>query len=307
MLDRSKRNVNLKCLETLKNETIKKYTEEIDFDQPLSLYDVMIEHFAKGDLDNVFKSPAFEGLDDNQKKELMALGRKYQSLCFYKGKSEYWLDSLEGASVVDYNLIAFYIVDSFSYLLQLAKEGGEEVLKQLTTIRNNSEFPDNAIVEYLRTTVVDDRVLTSILLDMTEEDSPYNIFTDKQKATLLNYPDGTLYFCQDDTAYIVSPLLLGAQIHNTFDPDNYIDTVSEDDSAELVSGLKQFFRSGDIDFVETVVLLSDKYRDFAMDNDFEESSQISRVKYDLDGGVIQEAWLVGDGMLGGSYDAVYFK
>ena len=52
----------IKRLEKLRQATLDKYNEIIDFDQELSLYDVMIYHFVKGDFDDVFDSYVLDGM-----------------------------------------------------------------------------------------------------------------------------------------------------------------------------------------------------------------------------------------------------
>ena len=130
----------IKRLEKLKQETILRYTADIDYDQDLSLYDVMIEHFAKGDLDDAFDSSYLEGMSEQERKELFNLTREFVGLCFSKGDADYWLDSLEDTPVADYSLIAYSIFNSFDFLLGLAKEGGRDALEQLVALRACKEL-----------------------------------------------------------------------------------------------------------------------------------------------------------------------
>ena len=77
-------------LEKLKQETILRYTDEIDFDQDLSLYDVMINHFVNGDLDDVFDTSVTKGMSDTERKDLFDLTREFVGLCFSNGDVDYW-------------------------------------------------------------------------------------------------------------------------------------------------------------------------------------------------------------------------
>ena len=189
---------SIKRLEKLKQETILRYTAEIDFDHTLSIYDVMMSHFAAGDLDDVFMTDVTEGMNEKEVEDLFNLAREFQGLCFCKGDPEYWIDSLENTPVHDYNMIAYSILESFDYLLGLAKDGGRDVLELLVSLRASEELRDAAMIEYLRTTFVDDRALTAVLYDMANKDSFYGVFTDEQKGVLLNYPEGTLYSYGDN-------------------------------------------------------------------------------------------------------------
>ena len=162
---------SIQLLKELEKETIARYTEDIDFDQELSLYDVMLNHFVNGDFDDVLSLDITDGMNDDERNNLFQLVREFQGLCFYKGDIQYWLDSVEDFPVSDYPLVAYSILDNYIYLLELAKSGGRRVLEQLVSLRDNEELEDVALVDYLRTTFVDDRVLTAILLDMAEENS----------------------------------------------------------------------------------------------------------------------------------------
>ena len=153
----------------------------------------MINHFAKGDLDDCFDSDVFEGMGNSEREELCNLVREYVGLCFSNGDVDYWLDSLENTPISDYNLIAYSIFNSYEYLLELAKDGGKDVLELLVSLRASDELRDTAVVSYLRNTFIDDKVLSAVLLEMAKEGSYYKVFTDEQKGMLLNYPEGTLF------------------------------------------------------------------------------------------------------------------
>ena len=295
---------SIQLLKELEKETIARYTEDIDFDQELSLYDVMLNHFVNGDFDDVLSLDITDGMNDDERNNLFQLVREFQGLCFYKGDIQYWLDSVEDFPVSDYPLVAYSILDNYIYLLELAKSGGRRVLEQLVSLRDNEELEDVALVDYLRTTFVDDRVLTAILLDMAEENSFYSMFTNEQKGTLLTYPEGTLYSYSDDVIKITSPLILGVQIYNSTS-DDYIDTIDEANIQPLILDLSEFFRDENIDFYDEVLLLADKYRDYTRQKGIVLDNEFIDVVFDSDGDEIQDAWLAGDEILGSTYDTPY--
>ena len=295
---------SIQLLKELEKETIARYTEDIDFDQELSLYDVMLNHFVNGDFDDVLSLDITDGMNDDERNNLFQLVREFQGLCFYKGDIQYWLDSVEDFPVSDYPLVAYSILDNYIYLLELAKSGGRRVLEQLVSLRDNEELEGVALVDYLRTTFVDDRVLTAILLDMAEENSFYSMFTNEQKGTLLTYPEGTLYSYSDDVIKITSPLILGVQIYNSTS-DDYIDTIDEANIQPLILDLSEFFRDENIDFYDEVLLLADKYRDYTRQKGIVLDNEFIDVVFDSDGDEIQDAWLAGDEILGSTYDTPY--
>ena len=290
----------------LKQETILRYADEIDFDQELSLYDVMMEHFSAGDLDDVFVAEVAKDMDEKEADDLFKLVREFQGLCFSNGDPEFWVDSLENTGVADYDLIAYSIFDNFYYLLELTKTGGKEVLEQLSALRAYDDLREEAIVGYLRTTFIDDRLLTNILLDMSNKESFYNIFTDEQKGVLLNYPEGTLYSYKEDVIKITSPLVLGVHIYNTVNLYNQpINMIDEEKPDSLVNTLSKFFEDDDVDFLSEVLTLSDKYRDYIRKGDIHLNIELPKIEFDSESSDIQDAWLSGDEVLGGTYDTPY--
>lgn len=298
-------NESIERLEKLKQETILKYAADIDFEHDLSLYDVMMTHFVAGDLDDVFITDVTAGMDKKEIAELFELAREFQGLCFCKGEAEYWLDSLENTPIHDYNIIAYSIFDSFNYLLELAKDGGRDVLELLVSLRASEELRDVAMLEYLRTTFVDDRVLTSILFDMADSNSFYNIFTDEQRGILLNYPEGTLYSYGDNQIRITSPLVLGVQIYNNVNQEQMISEIDEADLEPLILTLSEFYRDDYFEFEDEVYGLADKYRDYMRRKDISLTNENLDIIFDSECDEIQDAWILGDEVLGGTYDTPY--
>ena len=295
----------IKRLEKLKQETILRYTDEIDFDQDLSLYDVMISHFAKGDLDDAFDTSVCDGMTSQEKDKLFELTREFVGLCFSKGDVDYWLDSLEDTPVADYSLIAYSIFNSFDFLLGLAKEGGRDVLEQLVSLRASKDLRDVALVTYLSNTFIDDSVLSKVLLDMSKEDSYYKIFTDEQKGILLNYPEGTLYAYGDDEILVTSPLVLGVQMFNSVNDEEPITEINEGEVDSLLTILSSFFRDEDFSFEDETFALVDSYRDYVRKNDVRLITEVKNIVVDSESSVIQDAWAAGDEVLGSTYDTPY--
>lgn len=297
--------IGIQRLEKLKQETILRYTDEIEYEQDLSLYDVMMNHFVNGDLDDVFITDAIIGMDKKDARALFELTREFVGLCFYKGDSDYWLDSLENTPISDYNLIAYSILNSYDYLLNLAKVGGRNALEMLISLRAFDDIRDSAIVNYLKNTFISEDVLDSILLSMSDVNSQYRIFTDEQKGILLSYPEGTLYSYDSDSIKITSPLVLGVQIYNSLNSDMPISNLDKGNIDDVISTLSIFFRNENINFQHDVLTLVDKYRDYVRKNNivFEKSSE--DIVINQDDSIILEAWRLGDEMLGGTYDTPY--
>lgn len=295
----------IKRLEKIRDLTIKECTDIIDFDQEISLYDIMINRFVKGDFDSIFDSYVLDGMSDLDREKLFALTREFIGLCFVNGDVDYWLDSLENTPISDCDLIVYSIFNSFEYLMELAKDGGRNVLELLVSLRASEDLRDVALVNYLRNTFVDDRVLSSVLLDMSKEDSSYDIFTDEQKGILLNYPEGTLYAYGNDEIRITSPLVLGVQIYNSVNSDEPITEINDENIDSVKLSLKEFFRDEDFSFYDEVMSLVGSYRDYVRKNDIVINTEFTNVIRDDASEMIQDAWVSGDEVLGGTFDTPY--
>lgn len=301
-------NDSIKRVGILKDAAVSRYTDEIEYNEPLSHYDVMMEHFVKGDLDDVFLTDAAVGMSDKERRELFDLVREYNGLVFAKGDVDYWIDSLENTFVADFDMIAYTIFDCYDYLLELAKVGGRKVLDQLTALREHDELRDVAIIEYLRNTFIDDRALSAIVLEMSEEDSLYSVFSNEQKGILLNYPEGTLYSYGNGNINITSPLVLAARLYNDYNADltgELIGEIDENNLDESLNILSDFLKDNSFDFYDAILGLSDRYRDYFRRSDVILNDEAMAIVYDDDSEGIQDAWDNGDEFLGGTFDTPY--
>lgn len=307
MLSYVEKQENIALFEKLKQETILRYSDEIEYDANLTFYDVMISHFVAGDLDLVFVSSVVEGMSDDEKKDLFDLTREYNGLCFHRGNTLCWLDSAENALAADYDMIAYKVIDNYNYLLSVAKYGGRPILELLKELSQVQAFDDSCIVDFFRNSFIDDKALTAVLSDMSKEKSFYNIFTDEQKVALLCNPEGTLYsYINPREIRIISPLLLGAQLCNEYS-SNGVYSIDEDNSEDLVLQLSEFLRSEEMsfEFNDAIFDLSSRYRDYILQKDLVVGNNNFKILYDITGTDIQKAWNCGDGVLGGSIDAPY--
>lgn len=203
-----------KRLEDMKQATLLNYLDNIDFDNNISWFNQMIVNFAQGNLNQYFSSSLFEKMSNGEKEKLLGLANEYVTLCFCEGNVLKWTESVENVVSDDYDFICLKIFDNFNFLIDVLKNGGKEVLDLLKEFQGCEEFSKRAVVESLRNAFVTDSVLKSILVKMTQKDSLYNLFTDQQKATLCNYPEGTLYTYDDkDLVKIISPIDLAIEIN----------------------------------------------------------------------------------------------
>ncbi len=212
----TKKNVKeaTKRLEDLKQATLINYLDDINLDDDKSLYDEMMYHFVEGDLDDEFSSSVFVDMEIDDKKELQDLARKYISLCFYDGDVNNWSDSVE-VIPKDYELVSLRLFDNYNFLLEIARDGGEKALQELEKFQSCEGYHENAVIDYLRNTFLSDAILRKIILDLSNKDSVYKVFTEEQRASLCRFPEGTLYFFDLDNEVVKfsTPLMLALEIN----------------------------------------------------------------------------------------------
>ena len=254
MTEKEKRRLAVRRLSDLKDQAIVMSLETMDCEDKLALYDSIFNLFAHGELDNQLESYVFDGMSEDDRVKLIKLVGDHRGLVFYKGLGEYWLDSLEGYAVSDNEIITYSIFDNYDYLLDLGRRGGYRVLQQLEKFQNTG-YINSSVVEYLRRSNLDDEVLSTILLDMSREDSLYNIFTDEQKCVLLGNPYGNLYTTNKDGVVVRSPIDIAVDLYKeTYGKDI---TIDEENGLDVVRGLREFLLTADID--QSVSEKSDDY------------------------------------------------
>lgn len=199
----NKRDIRIERLEKLKQATIINFTDRINYNNKLELYNTLLENVFNGNFDDMFLTKNLDGLSNEEKKNIFELARKYSSLCFFEGNSNYWLDSVEGVYLSDTDLVAYKLLDNYDFLLRVARECGEDSLKELVSFQEaklseNQDiriFDGKVVIDYLRGIFVDDDVLIDTIKDMTNS---YKEFSTEQKAILCQYPEETLYSVKDD-------------------------------------------------------------------------------------------------------------
>ena len=209
-----------KRFEDLKKATLLKYLDNIDLDEEsMNLCDNIIYYFCKGELDNEFYSSYLKYLPFDERNKIMMLVHEYIDLCFFDGNSEYWVDSVEGIPLKDSQFICLKILDNINFLVRLALNGGKNALEFLRKFSDKDLYADSSVIEYLRNSFKYDDVLEKIILEMSKENSSYNVFDDRQKAILCAFPQGVLFFESEDEIKYSNPTLLSTRISNILDGD----------------------------------------------------------------------------------------
>ena len=178
---------SLKRLEDLKQATIIKDFSDIDYNDPKSLYTKLLNNVFYGDFSSL-ACDYLEDLDEESKQKLIGLVKKYVSILFFAGQFDLWSDSLDGVYRNDYELNCMILLANYDFLVSLADEGGEDVLKFLTKFQE--KISDNSVIEYLRNRFNDDELLKKLLLNIGDS---YKNFTDEEKVIMFIYPNNVLF------------------------------------------------------------------------------------------------------------------
>ena len=196
-------NLSIERLEKLKDVMILNHLAEVDLDNKSNYYDTLLYKTFNGEFDDSFLSNNLDGLNDTERNEVLSLARKYNYLCFFFFFFENWVDSVEGVTLLDFDLISEKLLDNYDYLIKLALNG-EDVLKFLGKFQNNELFKKGSVIALLRNGFYNDDVLESILIEMSKADGNYKEFNDNQKIILCNYPLGVLYRVVGEDTNIIS-------------------------------------------------------------------------------------------------------
>lgn len=246
---------SVKRLEDMKQATILRYLNSINLEKDYYLYDEMMVRFARGELADYFSSSILDELAEDHKEDVGNLADEYRNLCFYAGEGEYWADSVEGVPVDDYELIALKIFDNYDFLLEIARDGGKEVLDQIKKFQKCFGYQESSTIEVLRNSFGDDFLLKTVLLEMSKEENLYGVFTDVQKAELCRLPEGTLFTYEDGEAKLRNPVEIALTLKSFYsDSEN---KKIDFDSENLFSQLRKEFSKLPIELVISDV--SDDY------------------------------------------------
>jgi hypothetical protein len=212
--------ITVKRTMRLYDEVILTNSSEIDLNNTYEIYDTLLYKTFSGDFDDIFLSDNLEDLDSEKRKEVFALARKYSSLCFYLGEFDNWIDSIEGVSLSDTNLVVNRILESYDFLLKLAKDGGEETLKFLNKFSGTKFASTGSVLAQLLVKFPDNDTLEYVLIECSKEDGIYKDFSDEQKIFMFENAGGVLFRTKDGESSTVPLMELKDKISGMYMGDS---------------------------------------------------------------------------------------
>lgn len=285
------------CIESykqLKKIVTEKYQEE-ELTDTFSICDSILIHLSRGDLDDAF----FAQEDEN----VISLVKKYQHLCFYDGDVDNWLDSVEGPYRKDEVAATVRILDNYRFLTELAKEGGEPILAQISSFQDCEGYADSSVVDYLRSTFGNDMLLKSLLTHMCKPEALYQIFTDEQKASLLKAPEGTLYYYGEGGIRFTHPLVLSTEIYRRIEGQEVV-SLESDSMDDIAMELTQYFhREGE--FSSVAMDMANDYQRAIHKMVGAPTTDMINLMKDMQGEVPKTSWLVDESPLGEIFETPF--
>lgn len=292
-------------IDNLKQYVLNNYFEDLRLEEEIGLYDDLIKHFFSSDLDDIYDNSLFDNMDKSSRKNVLEEAHKYQDLCFYDGNVNYWVDSCDSIPVEDYDLITYQLMDNFEFLIKLYLTGGKKSLDLLRDY-NESIYRDKNLscVEDIRRNFVTDEVLFNVFDNMSNDNTMYDVFTKNEKNTLLEYPEGTLYFYGDESIKITNPLFLSLEIYYRMNGKTY-DISGRDDFLKVSSSFTGFFLNED-NFDNTIMDMFYEYQEKfgTIDAPTIVSDKVDSV---INRNILRDKWIMQDEALLLDIDAPVYK
>lgn len=189
------------------------YSQDIDFNNEIELYDRLMYLLVNGSLNKELESEYFDKLDIDEEKKVFSLVKQYSVLCF-KNKVFYnWKKSCQAVLSTDYRYICIKIIDNYDFLINLTINGGEKALRLLDNFSIYDIYRDSSIIEILRNNYESDDILMKIIMDMSSDNSKYNIFSIEQKALLCYFGPEVLYSKKGNSVTFKAPSLVALNIY----------------------------------------------------------------------------------------------
>lgn len=225
--------MNNKLYTAIRKYTILNYYSEVDDpnDNDLSLNNVIFKHLFDGDYSKIIDFP-YENIKN---------ASLYLHLVFHNGNYLAWDKSIEGDIRNDYMLAAYKVIDNYLFLLKISDN--KELLEELNKYKNIPMFKQYSVIDFLRNNFPNDKILIDVLNNFIK-DKTYNT---AEKASLLTYPEGTLYLYKNGQPQVVDCTNLANELYNKY--------------SSLDTSIKQFIKKySKEEFDDTVMTISHVYQ-----------------------------------------------
>ena len=179
----------------LRDTIILIYSKDLDYDgdRDFIITDALFVHLVNGDINDYYESSLLVGMSDFERNNILNVVNKYAYLLFYNKNASNWFQSID-MDLVIYEPIALKLLDYYDFLIELYIKGGEKALQELSKYSDYDVFQRTSVVDFLMSAFTSSEILEKVILDFSIEDGIYKDFSVDQRACLLEYPKGTLYY-----------------------------------------------------------------------------------------------------------------
>ena len=198
----------------LKDATILNYLSDLNLDYEIHRYDSLVNHLFHGDFDDILvrSLPFLKSIDVEDREDILSTAKDYSHFCFFDGSIDNWVNSIEKLPVDDYDFTAYQLFEQYVFLIDLVSSVSMSQLEKISDIISHLSVSDLSVIETLRVCFLNDELLKDTLIDMTDENSSYSLFSDQEKALLLSYPRDNIFSVS--TMEKIDPTTIAINIYN---------------------------------------------------------------------------------------------
>ena len=222
-------------LDDFEDSVILNNLSDIDLDSDYGLYDAIVKSFVNGDFDTIYNSSAFNNLSNEEKSNLLKIGRRYINLCFGKGGYSNWIEYASNNFNGDCRLCVINILKNFDNMLTILKYGGEDPLRMISSFVDESVLEEGSMFDRLNVYFPDDNILIKSMIELGSPTNNFSRYPNKYKKLLCENADGVLYLKENDTYTIRSPYSVANDITRAINGKLSIDEFNYDEYHKLIS------------------------------------------------------------------------
>lgn len=239
-------------INNLKQDVILKYTQEIDYNDKDSFYEVLLRHLLNGDLNDSYENDLLIGIDKNERDTVINKTNKHRDLLLINGDISSYDESVDIYNVDDKDFVLRLVMDNYESLMNLVYYG-EDIIDEMDKIKDDYNYKFS-VIETLRNSFGSDKLLMKCMSRFIRENKLYNTFSEKQRVVIYNYPLGIMF--EEDK--INSLLDIIVKIYNYAKKENIsVDDLSN--NVNLFEEVNNYIKNLGDKFEDIVMAIRDNY------------------------------------------------
>ena len=247
---------NYRSIIELKDLTVLRYLDEINFDDADSIYVVILRHLFNGDFNKEYTNKYLEEFNIDEKIKILNNCSKYSHLVLLNNDYSKYDESIDSYNR-DRDYLLLKVLDDYDFLIRLYLINSD-ILDELTLYGESFGLNRHSVIEELRNDFLDDEILVECLNRMVSENKYYNLFDESRRSVLYDYPYGLLFAKYNNRFISRSVLDVATGIYNYVAKDN-IDSSEVSDNPLLVNQISKFLNGNLFDFKDIIIKLNDEF------------------------------------------------